>query len=55
MSLEMASLGNRDHRCHKEQHYISAAAQDSIGLWLPGKKGLRDFPVEKEFGETDIP
>lgn len=31
-----------------------AIAQDSIDLQLPNSEDLRDFPVKKERGETDL-
>ena len=31
-----------------------AVAQDSIDLQLPDSEGLRDFPVKKEPGKTDL-
>lgn len=44
-------IGDRDYQSlavTQDGIISSAAAEESVGLWLPTPKGLRNFPVKEE-------
>lgn len=53
--MVLVRRGNRSLAVTQGRIAFAAAAQDNIGLCLPGPEGLRDFPMNDKLGKIVLP